>query len=149
ALHRRESRMCTAPAPTSKDGSGNHMPFRAKMPMLGITPDLVKPGLQFCDSSVAHQYGWSELIAVKENSVENWKPLKPSVSAGSRFRGAKTTPSSEANDRKSWLSGMTWPFDMWARRARTRSLSSARATRVAHITTPAVRTKPVSALIVD
>src|SRR5215470_8768337 len=67
-------------------------------------------------------------MLVKENSVENWKPEKPSVSAGARLRGAKTTPSSDVSERKRWLSGIGPLAPIVASRLRTRSLSSARAT---------------------
>src|SRR6266568_352575 len=132
--------MWTAPAPTSNDGSGNHMPLRAKMPNVGIVEDFLNPVAQLVLSSVAHQYGWSLLMLVNENSVENWKPEKPRVSAGARLRGANTTPSSEVSERNCWLSGTTpgVPVAGLARRASTRSLSSARAaadaSRSAHAT---------------
>src|SRR5512143_207062 len=100
------------------------MPLRAKTPKVGTTEVFFEPPAQ--PSSVAHQYGWSLLMLVNENSVENWKPEKPSVSAGARLRGANTTPSSDVKERNCWLSAIG-PIDpILARRARTRSLSSAR-----------------------
>src|SRR6187200_3167863 len=100
----RELRMCTAPAPTSNEGSGKQKPLRAKSPKVWTMPDLSKPAMQLSDFSVAHQNGWSLLMVVKPKSPLNWNPEKPCVSAGARLRGAKMVPSSDESERKAWLS---------------------------------------------
>src|SRR5258705_7985696 len=56
AAHICEDSRCSAPPPTSNEGSGSQMPLRAKMPMVSSAlVDLTVPSAQLDDSSVAHQ----------------------------------------------------------------------------------------------
>ena len=99
--------MLSAPAPNSNAGSGSHSPLRTKPP----TVVRYESGRRAVGAVGSHRRdavpvraavsrSCSGLILVTPSSAENWKPAKPSVSAGVIRRGAIAKPSSDIRLRK-------------------------------------------------